>query len=42
MRFCSLFDALYAVSPHMQGIQPAVLEPGLVWNVESLWLEGPR
>jgi peptide/nickel transport system substrate-binding protein len=35
-------NPLYAVSPRLQGVQPAVLEPGLVWNVESLRLEGPR
>jgi peptide/nickel transport system substrate-binding protein len=35
-------NALYAVSPKLQGVQPAVLEPGLVWNVESLRLEVAR
>jgi peptide/nickel transport system substrate-binding protein len=35
-------NALYAVSPRLHGVQPAVLEPGLVWNVESLRLEGAR
>jgi peptide/nickel transport system substrate-binding protein len=35
-------NALYAVSPKLEGVQPAVLEPGLVWNVESLRLEGTR
>jgi peptide/nickel transport system substrate-binding protein len=35
-------NALYAVSPRLQGVQPAVLAPGLVWNVESLRLEGAR
>ena len=35
-------NALYAVSPRLQGVQPAVLEPGLVWNVESLRLGGVR
>jgi peptide/nickel transport system substrate-binding protein len=35
-------NALYAVSSRLRGVQPAVLEPGLVWNVESLRLEGPR
>jgi peptide/nickel transport system substrate-binding protein len=33
-------NALYAISPRLKGVQPAVLEPGLVWNVESLRLEG--
>jgi peptide/nickel transport system substrate-binding protein len=35
-------NALYAVSPRLQGVRPAVLEPGLVWNVEYLRLEGAR
>jgi peptide/nickel transport system substrate-binding protein len=35
-------NALFAISPRLQGVQPAVLEPGLVWNVESLRLEGAR
>ena len=35
-------NALYAVSPKLEGVQPAVLEPGLVWNVERLRLEGTR
>ena len=35
-------NALFAISPRLQGVQPAVLAPGLVWNVESLRLEGAR
>ena len=35
-------NALYAVSPKLEGVQPAVLEPGLVWNVANLRLEGAR
>jgi peptide/nickel transport system substrate-binding protein len=35
-------NALVAVSPHLMGVQPAVLSPELVWNVESLHLEGAR
>jgi peptide/nickel transport system substrate-binding protein len=35
-------NALFAISPRLQGVQPAVLDPGLVWNVESLRLEGAR
>jgi peptide/nickel transport system substrate-binding protein len=35
-------NALFAVSPRLKGAQPAVLAPGLVWNVESLRLEGAR
>lgn len=33
-------NALYAASPRLEGLQPAVLEPGLVWNVEHLRLRG--
>jgi peptide/nickel transport system substrate-binding protein len=35
-------NALYAVSPRLEGVQPAVLEPGLVWNVERLRQRGAR
>lgn len=35
-------NALYAVSPRLEGVQPAVLEPGLVWNVERLRQQGAR
>jgi peptide/nickel transport system substrate-binding protein len=35
-------NALYAVSPKLEGVQPSVLEPGLVWNIENLRLEGTR
>lgn len=35
-------NVLLAVSPRLQGVQPAVLEPSLVWNVESLRLRGPQ
>jgi peptide/nickel transport system substrate-binding protein len=35
-------NVLVAVSPRLKGVQPAVLEPALVWNVESLRLEGAR
>lgn len=35
-------NALYAISPRLQGVQPAVLEPGLVWNVENLRLGAGR
>jgi peptide/nickel transport system substrate-binding protein len=35
-------NALFAVSPRLLGVQPAVLEPGLVWNIESLRLEGAK
>ncbi len=29
-------NVLYAISPKLQGVQPALLQPGLVWNVERL------
>ena len=35
-------NVLVAVSSRLQGVQPAVLEPSLVWNVESLYLQGTR
>jgi peptide/nickel transport system substrate-binding protein len=35
-------NVLIAVSPRLQGVQPAVLEPALVWNVENLRLQGAR
>jgi peptide/nickel transport system substrate-binding protein len=33
-------NTLYAISQKLQGVQPAVLEPGLVWNIERLRLQG--
>lgn len=35
-------NVLVAVSPRLQGVQPAVLAPNLVWNVESLRVGGAR
>jgi peptide/nickel transport system substrate-binding protein len=35
-------NALVAFSPRLQGVQPAVLEPRLTWNVEQLHLQGAR
>jgi peptide/nickel transport system substrate-binding protein len=35
-------NALVAISPRLQGVQPAVLEPELVWNIEGLRLQGAR
>ena len=35
-------NALYAVSPHLSGAQPIVFQPGILWNVASLRLEGTR
>ena len=33
-------NVLVAASPKLEGLRPAVLEPSLVWNVESLSLAG--
>ena len=33
-------NALYAISPKLDGVQPAVVQPGLVWNIASLRLKG--
>ena len=35
-------NALYAVSPQLQGAQPIVFQPGILWNVASLRLQGAR
>jgi peptide/nickel transport system substrate-binding protein len=35
-------NVLFAVSPRLKGVQPAVLEPNLVWNVEDLRISGSR
>lgn len=35
-------NALVAVSPKLQGVQAAVLEPRLTWNVEQLRVQGGR
>ena len=35
-------NVLVAVSPRLEGLRPAVLEPTLVWNVDSLRLAGAR
>ncbi len=35
-------NVLVAVSPRVQGVQPAVLEPELFWNVEHLRLRSSR
>lgn len=29
-------NVLYAISPHLRGVQPAVIQPGLTWNPENL------
>jgi peptide/nickel transport system substrate-binding protein len=31
-------NALYAASPRLRGIAPAILQPGLVWNIEQIQL----
>ena len=35
-------NSLYAVSARLKGVQPAVLQPGLVWNIEFLRREEAR
>jgi peptide/nickel transport system substrate-binding protein len=35
-------NALVAISPRLEGAQPAVIEPGLWWNAEDLRLRGTR
>jgi peptide/nickel transport system substrate-binding protein len=35
-------NALIAASPRLDGVEPAVLSPALVWNVEQLRLRGTR
>jgi peptide/nickel transport system substrate-binding protein len=35
-------NALVAVSPKLQGVQPAILEPRLTWNVERLHMQESR
>jgi peptide/nickel transport system substrate-binding protein len=32
-------NVLQAVSPQLRGVQPAILSPGLVWNIESVHRE---
>ena len=35
-------NTLYAISPQLTGIQPAVLSPGLVWNIDTIRRQGAR
>jgi peptide/nickel transport system substrate-binding protein len=35
-------NTLVAISPRLQGVEPALLEPELVWNVERLRLQGSQ
>src|ERR1039458_3684933 len=33
-------NVLQAVSPQLRGVQPAILSPGIAWNIESIHREG--
>ncbi len=35
-------NSLVAVSTRLQGVNPALLSPGVIWNIESLRLQGAR
>ncbi|RXH57342.1 ABC transporter substrate-binding protein [Granulicella sibirica] len=35
-------NTLYAISPQLGGVQPAVLSPGVVWNVDMIRRQGTR
>jgi peptide/nickel transport system substrate-binding protein len=35
-------NTLYAVSPQLGGVQPSVLQPGLVWNIDTIRPKGAR
>lgn len=35
-------NTLYAVSPQLGGVQPSVLRPGLVWNIDTIRPKGTR
>jgi len=35
-------NALYAVSPQLAGVEPTVFQPGIIWNADSLRLQGVR
>jgi peptide/nickel transport system substrate-binding protein len=35
-------NSLYAVSPRLVGVQPSVFQPGLVWNIASIQLQGGK
>jgi hypothetical protein len=33
-------NVLLAISPQLRGVQPAILAPGLVWNIEVIRRQG--
>jgi peptide/nickel transport system substrate-binding protein len=35
-------NALYAISPRLAGVQPSVMQPGLVWNIPDIHIQGSR
>lgn len=35
-------NALYATSPRLTGVQPSILQPGLVWNIEEIRPQGAK
>jgi peptide/nickel transport system substrate-binding protein len=35
-------NALYAISPQLAGVQPSVMQPGLVWNIADIRTQGNR
>jgi peptide/nickel transport system substrate-binding protein len=35
-------NALYAISPQLLGVQPAVMQPGLVWNIPVIRRQGAK
>jgi peptide/nickel transport system substrate-binding protein len=39
MLFLATKDALVAVSPAVKNVEPAVLQPQLLWDVERLWVD---
>jgi peptide/nickel transport system substrate-binding protein len=35
-------NALYAISPNLAGMQPAVMQPGVVWNITTIRQKGTQ
>jgi peptide/nickel transport system substrate-binding protein len=35
-------DALEAISPALQGVRPSILSPRLIWNIDSIRLQGAQ
>jgi peptide/nickel transport system substrate-binding protein len=33
-------NTLYAISPRLEGVRPSVLQPGLVWNIDTIRTKG--